>query len=406
MRLPLRWMLPLAAAAILLITTGGRQTIGLFIAPLDQATGLGIVSISLAVAIGQFVWGAAQPFFGALADRYGAGRVIVLGAILLAAGMASIPFVRSEGELIGALGIVSAIGAGAASFSILIGSMMQRLPPERRSFAAGFVNAGGSLGQFVFAPVVQAIISGFGWVTAMYAVAGASLLTIPFAWPLRRREPVHVATGAAAMPVTTLWAQLRLAAAEPSYWLLHLGFFTCGFHVAFLVTHLPGEVRLCGLSPSISANALAIIGLANIAGSLGAGWLGNRYRMKHLLFWIYLTRAVAVLLYLMAPKTALTFYVFAAALGVSYLATVPPTAGLVGKLFGVQYLATLFGLTLLSHQLGGFYGAWLGGLAVAHFGDYGWMWYADALLATMAALSNLPIREARVVRAPATAAAE
>jgi MFS family permease len=406
MRLPLRWTLPLAAAAILLITTGGRQTIGLFVAPLDQATGLGIVSISLAVAIGQFVWGAAQPFFGALADRYGAGRVIVIGGILLALGMAAIPFVHTEGELIGALGIVSAIGAGAASFSILIGSMMQRLPPERRSFAAGFVNAGGSLGQFVFAPVVQAIISGFGWMTAMFAVAGASLLMIPFAWPLRRREPLHVTTGAAAMPVTTLRAQLRLAAAEPSYWLLHLGFFTCGFHVAFLVTHLPGEVSLCGLSPSISANSLAIIGLANVAGSLGAGWLGNHYRMKHLLFWIYLTRAVAVLLYLMAPKTATTFYVFAAALGVSYLATVPPTAGLVGKLFGVQYLATLFGLTLLSHQLGGFYGAWLGGLAVANFGDYNWMWYADALLATMAALSNLPIREPRVVRVPAAAAAE
>ena len=403
MGLPLRWMLPLAAAAILLITTGGRQTIGLFVAPLDQATGLGIVSISLAIAIGQFVWGAAQPFFGALADRYGAGRVIVIGGILLALGMASVPFVHTEGELIATLGIVSATGAGAASFSILIGSMMQRLPPERRSFAAGFVNAGGSLGQFLFAPLVQAIISGFGWVTAMFAVAGASLLTIPFAWPLRRRDPLHVRTGAAAMPVTTLRAQLRLAAAEPSYWLLHLGFFTCGFHVAFLVTHLPGEVRLCGLSPSISANSLAIIGLANVVGSLGAGWLGNRYRMKHLLFWIYLTRAVAVLLYLMAPKTALTFYVFAAALGVSYLATVPPTAGLVGKLFGVQYLATLFGLTLLSHQLGGFYGAWLGGLAVANFGDYNWMWYADALLATMAALSNLPIREARIVRAPAVA---
>ena len=406
MRLPLRWGLPLAAAAILLVTTGGRQTIGLFVAPLDEATGLGIVGISLAVAIGQFVWGATQPFFGAVADRFGPGRVIVLGAVLLALGTAAIPFVHTEGELIAALGILSATGAGAASFSILIGSMMQRLPPERRSFAAGFVNAGGSLGQFVFAPIVQVVISSFGWVTAMFALAATSLLTLPLAWPMRRREAIHIATGAAAVPMMTLWAQLRIAAAEPSYWLLHLGFFTCGFHVAFLVTHLPGEVRLCGLPASISANALAIIGLANIAGSLGAGWLGNRVRMKHLLFWLYLSRAVAVLLYLMAPKTALTFYVFAGVLGVTWLSTVPPTAGLVGKLFGVRYLATLFGLTLLSHQLGGFYGAWLGGLAVANFGDYGWMWFADALLATMAALTNLPIREARVVRPPAPAAAE
>jgi MFS family permease len=403
MRLPLRWILPLAAAAILLVTTGGRQTIGLFVAPLDQATGFGIVSISLAIAIGQFTWGFSQPFFGALADRFGPGRVIVFGGLMLALGTALVPFVHSEWQLIAVLGVISAFGAGAGSFSILIGSVLQRLPPERRSLAAGFVNAGGSLGQFVFAPIVQAIISGFGWVTAMLAVAGASLITLPLAWPLRRRDGIHFATGVGAVPMTTLRAQLRIAVAEPSYWLLHLGFFTCGFHVAFLVTHLPGEVRLCGLPASISANSLAIIGLANVAGSLGSGWLGTRYRMKHLLFWLYLSRAVAVLLYLMAPKTEFTFYVFAAVLGVTWLSTVPPTAGLVGKLFGVQYLATLFGLTLLSHQIGGFYGAWLGGLAIANFGDYGWMWYADALLATMAALSNLPIREARVVRAPAIA---
>jgi len=406
MRFAIPWTLPLVAGAILLITTGGRQTIGLFVAPLDQATGFGIVSISLAIAIGQFTWGFSQPFFGALADRFGPGRVIVFGGVMLAVGTALVPFVASEWQLIAVLGVVSAFGAGAGSFSILIGSVLQRLPPERRSFAAGLVNAGGSLGQFVFAPIVQAIISGFGWITAMLTVAGASLLTLPLAWPLRRRDGPHIATGLGAVPATTLRAQLRIAAAEPSYWLLHLGFFTCGFHVAFLVTHLPGEVRLCGLPATISANSLAIIGLANIAGSLGSGWLGSRYRMKHLLFWLYLSRAVAVLLYLMAPKTEFTFYVFAAVLGVTWLSTVPPTAGLVGKLFGVQYLATLFGLTLLSHQIGGFYGAWLGGLAIANFGDYGWMWYADALLATMAALSNLPIREARVARVSAVAAAE
>jgi len=406
MRLPLRWILPLAAAAILLVTTGGRQTIGLFVAPLDQATGFGIVSISLAIAIGQFTWGFSQPFFGAVADRFGPGRVIVFGGVMLALGTALVPFVHSEWQLIAVLGVISAFGAGAGSFSILIGSLMQRLPPEKRSFAAGFVNAGGSLGQFVFAPIVQAIISGFGWVTAMLAVAGASLITLPLAWPLRRRDGIHLATGPGAVPLTTLRAQLRTAVAEPSYWLLHLGFFTCGFHIAFLVTHLPGEVRLCGLPATISANSLAVIGLANVIGSLGSGWLGTRYRMKHLLFWLYLSRAVAVLLYLMAPKTEFTFYVFAAVLGVTWLSTVPPTAGLVGKLFGVQYLATLFGLTLLSHQIGGFYGAWLGGLAIANFGDYGWMWYADALLATMAALSNLPIREARIAPAPAVAAAE
>jgi MFS family permease len=398
------WPLVIAASTILLITMGARQTIGLFIAPLDDATGLGIVSISLAVAIGQFVWGLGQPVFGAFADRFGPGRVIAFGGIMRCAGMAMTPFVRSEWALIATLGIVSAFGAGAGSLSILIGSVMQRLSIERRSSAAGIINAGGSLGQFVFAPIVQAAILGFGWVGAMLGVAAATLLTLPLGLAMRRRNPAPATPGMApAEPGLTLREQLKVAAGNRSYWLLHLGFFTCGFHVAFLVTHLPGEVRLCGLSPTIGANSLAIIGLANVVGSLGAGWLGTRFRLKHLLFWIYLGRATAILAFMMAPKTATTFYVFALALGVTWLATLPPTAGIVGKLFGMRYLATLIGLTLFTHQLGAFYGAWLGGIVVAHTGDYTWMWYADAALATFAALINLPIREAPVLRAPLTA---
>src|SRR5580704_6664670 len=395
----LAWSLLLAAAAILLITTGGRQTMGLFIAPLDQATGLGIVSISLAIAIGQFTWGYAQPFFGALADRFGPGRVIVFGGLMLALGMALIPFVRSEWALIGVLGIVSACGAGAGSFSILIGAVLQRLPAERRSFAAGLVNAGGSFGQFVFAPLLQVIITGFGWVTALLTMAAFCLATVPLAWPLRGRGGVRAAAGPG--EATSLGAQLRVAWRDTSYCCLHLGFFTCGFHIAFLVPHLPGQIHLCGLDASVSANSLALIGLANVVGSLSAGWLGGRRRMKFLLFWLYASRAVAVLVFMAAPKTVLTFYVFALVLGLTWLATVPPTVGLVGKLFGVRYLATLFGLTLLSHQIGGFFGAWLGGIAVARFGDYTWMWYADSGLALLAALVNLPIREARVLRVAA-----
>ena len=399
------WALIATASAILLITMGARQTIGLFIAPLDSATGLGIVSISLAVAIGQFVWGLAQPVFGAFADRFGPGRVIAFGGIMLAAGTAMTPFVHSEWALITTLGFVSAFGAGAGSLSILIGSVMQRLPGERRSFAAGVINAGGSLGQFVFAPVVQGAILAIGWAGAMIGVAGATLLTLPLALLMRRRKeaPATSAMTQSAEPGLSLGQQLKAAAGERSYWWLHLGFFTCGFHVAFLVTHLPGEVRLCGLSPTIGANSLAIIGLANVAGSLGSGWLGTRFRLKHLLFWIYLGRAASVLGFMMAPKTAATFYIFALALGVTWLATLPPTAGIVGKLFGVKYLATLIGLTLMTHQIGAFYGAWLGGLAVAHFGDYTWMWYTDAALAAFAALINLPIREAPVVRVPVAA---
>jgi predicted MFS family arabinose efflux permease len=194
-----------------------------------------------------------------------------------------------------------------------------------------------------------------------------------------------------------LGEQVRVAMRDPSYLFLHAGFFTCGFHIAFLVTHLPGEVALCNLPAGVSATALGLIGLFNIIGSLGAGALGARYRMKYLLAWLYASRAAIIMLYLLAPKTAWTFYIFAAVLGLTWLATVPPTAGLVGKLFGVRYLATLFGLTLLSHQIGGFFGAWLGGLALERYGNFNWMWYADIVLALAAALVNLPIRESRVV---------
>lgn len=398
------WMLTLAAAAILMITMGARLTTGLFVSPINTSTGLGIVSISFAMAVGQFVWGASQPIFGAIADKHGPGKVIVAGAILLAGGTALTPFVDSQWGLLMTMGLLSAAGAGAGSFSILIGATAQRLPAERRAFASGFINAGGSFGQFVFAPLMQAIINAAGWVAAMLTMAVTTLLTIPLAWPLRgKRAP---AAQAAADPSHIgLKQQVKIAMRDPSYLLLHAGFFTCGFHIAFLVTHLPGEVALCSLPAGVSATALALIGLFNIAGSLTAGALSSRMRMKYLLAGMYGSRAVLIVIYLLAPKTEWTFYLFAAALGFTWLATVPPTAGLVGKLFGMRYLATLFGLTLLSHQIGGFFGAWLGGLAFANFGNYEWMWYADILLALAAAIANLPIREARLPARASTAAA-
>ncbi|NHZ95445.1 MFS transporter [Massilia sp. CCM 8734] len=401
------WLLILAASAILMITMGARLTTGLFMSPINTATGLGIASISFAMAIGQFMWGAAQPVFGAVADKWGSARVIIVGAVMLAAGMALTPFVSSQWGLIVTMGFLSAAGAGAGSFSILIGATAQRLPAARRPFAAGFINAGGSFGQFVFAPLMQAIINSAGWVMAMLTMAATALLTIPLAWPLRKGAGMAKADPAAvvlAKPVEApgigLGAQIKIALRDRSYLCLHAGFFTCGFHIAFLVTHLPGEVALCKLSPGVSATALALIGLFNIAGSLSAGALSTRYRMKSLLALMYASRAVIIVIYLLTPKTATTFYVFAGALGFTWLATVPPTAGLVGKLFGMRYLSTLFGLTLLSHQVGGFFGAWLGGLSFVTYGDYTWMWYADIVLALAAALINLPIREAHVVRAP------
>lgn len=392
------WLLILAAAAVLMVTVGVRLSLGLYVSPMNTATGIGIAGISFAMAVSQFVWGASQPVFGAVADRYGPAGSLFGGAALMALGLALTPFVHSELALTVTVGLMVAAGAGAGSFSILLGAVSQRLPADKRAFASGFINAGGSFGQFVFAPLSQFMIGAYGWATALFGLAAMTLLTIPLSWPLRHKAE-HPAGGAAVS--VGMGEQLRIALRDRSYWCLHAGFFTCGFHIAFLVTHLPGAVDLCGLPASVSATSLALIGLANIAGSIGAGLLGQRFRMKWLLFWMYGSRAVLVGLYLIAPKTDLTFYAFSIGLGLTWLATVPPTAGLVGKLFGLRYLGTLFGLTLLSHQIGAFFGAWLGGLALVEFGNYDWMWYADMALATAAALVNLPIREAplRVARA-------
>ncbi len=396
------WGVTLLAAAFLMVTMGVRQSLGLFVSPMNTTTGLGIVTISLALGIGQFVWGAVQPVAGAFADRFGPARVLATGVVVLAIGMALTPLATSGVALVLTLGVLAAAGSGAGSFSVLIGAAAQRAPAESRGTASGVINAGGSFGQFVFAPVAQKLIAGLGWMGAMWALALITLATLPVARALRGRS---AQTGAAAAPGDRgLRHAVATALSDRSYLLLHLGFFTCGFHIAFLVTHLPGEVDLCGLPSAVASWSLAIIGLANIAGSLITGWCVNRYRSKYILFWMYFSRAVLLVAYLFAPKTALTFYLFAAGLGLTWLATVPPTAGVVAKLFGTRYLATLFGLTLLSHQIGGFFGAYLGGIAVSVQGNYLWMWYADALLALAAALVNLPIQEAPVRRAPAVAA--
>ena len=391
------------AGAILLITMGARQTTGLFVPPMREA-GIAMLGISFALAVGQFMFGAAQPIFAAIADRYGAPRVIVAGALMLALGTALTPFMTSDLGLLLTMGVLSAGGAAAGSFSILIGIAAQRLPAHKRSFAAGVINAGGSLGQVVFAPLTQLIISTAGWVTAMFATAAAALLTIPLVWPLRKGGAASATSGGAAtVPHMRLGEQVRIAMRDPSYLYLHAGFFTCGFHIAFLVTHLPTDLQMCGLAPAVAATSLSLIGLFNVAGSLAAGWLGQRYRMKYLLALIYASRALIVAIYLVMPNTALNVYLFAGALGFTWLATVPPTSGLVTKLFGTRYIATLFGLTLVSHQIGGFLGAWLGGIAVAQTGSYAWIWSADIVLALLAAAINLPIREAKVGAEPVPA---
>jgi len=397
------WTMVLACAVILAVTTGLRLSLGLFVQPLAQ-TGLGIATVSLVFAVGQFCWGATQPLFGALSERIGTAQVLILGAVLLAGGLALAPILPGTWGLMLTLGILAAGGAGAGSFAILIGGTAQRIPFEKRAWAGGLINAGGSIGQLVLAPLTQAAITAAGWANALSLLAAIALGSAALAVPAAGGARPAVAHQRAGRD-SRLSTMMRTAFADRSYWLVHAAFFTCGFHIAFLATHLPGEVALCGLPEPAGARALSLIGLMNIAGTVGVGWLGGRFRFKGLLVALYASRAVAIIGYLMAPKTLLTVYVFAAVLGVSWLATVPPTAGLVGKLFGTRHLATLFGLTLLSHQIGAFFGAWLGGVAMALSGSYLWVWYLDMGLALLAAVANLPIRESSPTRAPVPAAA-
>ena len=389
------WPVIAAAAFILLITIGMRMSLGLFLRPVVNTTDLSVAQFSLVIAVFQLMWGVAQPATGALADHYGAWKVLGGGALVLAAACFLIPQLPTFWGLMFAVGLLLAFGTGAGGFSIIMGQVAAKLPPAVRGLASGAVNAGGSAGQFLFAPMVQGLMvrPHIGWQGTFYVWGGLSLLILPVAWWLTRGGNMPQQAQTAQTHDGGLKQAVIRAFADRSYLLLHLGFFTCGFHIAFLVTHLPNEISLCGLPPTVASTSLAVIGLANIAGCLFSGWCVGRFPSKYVLFYLYASRVLMVAAYLASPKTDMNFYIFAAGLGFTWLATVAPTATLTGKLFGTRYLATLFGLTMLSHQIGGFLGSYLGGQVVSMFNSYSWMWYADMLLAGAAALLNLPIKE-------------
>ncbi|AMM23470.1 MFS transporter [Variovorax sp. PAMC 28711] len=402
------WIVLLGAAGAFALTMGVRQTMGLFLSSLNTSTALGIGSISLAFAFGQLWWGLTQPFAGAVADRVGTGRVVFIGVVLVAIGTLITPLMTTTAGLIFAIGVLAAGGAGMAGPSVLMGATTRLVPPEKRGLATGIVNAGGSFGQFAMAPIAIGLTATLGWAASMQWLGVLVLLALPAAWLLRGNSNAIAAQAAAASGKKALTAREAIgqALSTPSYRYLSLGFLVCGFHVAFLATHLPGVVAACGLPPEVGGWALAMIGLFNIVGSLAMGWAVGRWRMKSLLSLLYATRGLAVLVFLFAPKTAGVMLVFAAVMGVTFLSTVPPTAGLVAKMFGPSNMAMLFGIVMLAHQVGGFLGAFLGGYIFQATGSYDWVWYIDIVLAVGAALINLPIREALLPprRAPKVAA--
>ena len=395
------WII-ISAGLVFALIFGVRQSQALFISPLNTATGLGIAAISLAFACAQLMWGITQPLAGAIADKYGSGRVIAIGAVLVTVGTVLTPYATTTWMLIFLIGVVAAGGAGMAGFGVLMSAVGRALPPEKRGMASGIVNAGGSFGQFAVVPLAQFLSGAIGWVGAVTTIGFMALAVAPLAWVLRGKPPA-AAAGPGVAAEKTMKEAVRDAGRDPSFLYLTAGFFVCGFHVAFIATHLPGVVAACGLPPDVGAWALSLIGLFNIAGSFTAGWAIGRWRMKSVLSMIYAARAVAVTLFMFAPKTTTTFLIFAVVIGFTYLATVPPTVGLVAKLHGMRFMATLFGIVMLFHQAGGFLGAWLGGKLFEATGSYDWMWYIDILLAVGAALIHLPIHEAPKVPVLATA---
>lgn len=394
----------LAAGAVFALGLGVRQSQALFIGPINSATGIGYAAISLAFAVGQMMWAVSMTASGAMADRWGPRPVMLGGAVLVATATAATPLATSTAELIIVVGILAACGAGAIGPGMLMSAASRWIPEAKRNVATGIVNAGGSFGQFTIIPLAQLFIGVAGWQPALVILGIIGLIAVPLIWWITHGHAEHAAAQPAAA-AGSLKQAVTSAFRNPSYLLLTTGFFTCGFHVAFIATHLPGVVASCELPPSVSAWSLALIGLFNIFGSLWIGKFINGRRMKLALAGIYFARAMIILVFFFAPKTTLTFLLFACGIGFTYLSTVPPTIGLVVKFYGMRYMATLFGIVMMSHQVGGFLGAWLGGKAFEETGSFDWMWWTDIALCLMAAAVNLPIREAKPAPAPAAPAA-
>ncbi|MGR3913327.1 MAG: MFS transporter, partial [Gammaproteobacteria bacterium] len=371
----------IAGCAISTIGFGIRSAFGLFLGPMTLARDWPRETFALAMALQNLLWGVALPFAGALADRVGPVRVIMLGALIYAAGLYGMSVSESGMALHFTGGILTGSGIAFASFSIAMAAMARVVAPEKRSLVFGLGTAAGSLGQVLFSPICQGFIGAYGWNATLLIFAATALAMIPLAL-LLPGAPRHSSEAARAQ---TLGEALGEAAGHRGYALLTAGFFVCGFHVAFITVHFPAYVRDIGLRPEVGAYALALIGLMNIAGSFLSGMAGQRWSKKCGLSVIYFTRAICIFLLLIAPKTEFTIYLFAGAMGILWLSTVPLTTGIVVQIFGVRYMATLFGIVFLSHQVGSFLGVWLGGRLFDQSGSYDGMWWAGIVAGLLAA---------------------
>jgi MFS family permease len=380
-----------AGCLIALITFGARTSFGLFTEPLSALRGWDRETFALAIAIQNLLWGVGQPFAGAVADRYGPGRVLAAGGAVYALGVALMAFSTSAGALALSGGVLIGLGLSGGSFTIVIAAFARLVDEERRSWAMGLATAMGSLGQFVFAPLGQSFIGAYGPATALVLIGGCVALVPVLAAALSGGEATDVRHESSSVA-------MREALTHPSYLLLTSGFFVCGFHIAFVSTHLPPYLTELGLGTALAAWALALIGLFNVVGAYTAGVLGGVSSRRLLLSAIYASRAAAFALFVLLPATPATVLVFAAMIGLLWLSTVPLTSGLIAVMFGTRHLGLLFGVVFLSHQVGAFVGVWLGGAVYDATGAYDVMWWLSIALGMAAALVHLPISERPATR--------
>ena len=387
--------------AIAIITFGVRSSYGLFLEPLSVTRGWSREVFALAIAIQNLVWGLGQPFAGAVADRFGNVRVLAGGGLLYAAGVALTAVSTDPVALHLTAGVLVGLGLSGSSFTIVMAAFARLVPEERRSWAMGIATATGSLGQFLIAPLGQAFIAAYGWVTALYLLAMMIAIVPLFAMALGGSGR---SGSVGSEPDYGILATLSSAFRHRSYWLLVAGFLVCGFHVSFITVHLPPYITDSGLSPQVAGWAIGLVGLFNVVGAYSAGVMGGRMSKRYLLSGIYLARALVIAVFVLLPISTPSILLFSAAMGLLWLSTVPLTSGLVLTMFGTRYLATLFGFVFFSHQIGSFLGVWLGGVAYERLGSYDAVWWLGVALGVFAAIVHWPIAERPAPRFDAVAA--
>jgi predicted MFS family arabinose efflux permease len=384
------------ACVLLALNFGLRSSMGFFMKPISETFGYGREIFAFSLALQNLFWGLSQPFAGAFADRFGTVKVIVGGALLYSLGLYITANAGSIWELHTGAGILLGMGIAGTGFGVVLPAMARMVSPEKRTFALGLGTAAGSAGQFLLVPVARNFIESYGWQSALIIMAAGALLMILLATPF---------VGDAASknklldePEQTLKQALTEATGHIHYWLLVAGFFVCGFQLAFITVHMPAYLSDKGFDSSVAATSLALIGLFNIIGSLGSGYLSGFYSMKWLLVYNYAGRAIVLVLFLILPMSTYTIYAFSITTGLFWLATVPPTSGLVAQMFGLRYMGTLYGIVFLNHQLGSFTGVWLGGYLFDSTGSYDVVWWATAIIAAITAFIHIFIDERPVAR--------